>query len=675
MTENENDTESVFDKIGGVEGTTDTETDESEESMDPLMIKIAGESIENEENALQTMDENPEEKDTESETEETEVGLKDTENVSDETDDLAIDDESEDSADEEETEMNEAGEDSALTEDEGETVEDNEIAAENENEEDEAEEIGNEESATVFLTSDDIYVAQLTEDETYELVERLSEDEPMVEEASERGARRMNVKANPAMLTSRTGYVAFDIDLTNDELNEAGKYIVPVMLSVPVSLAEDGESVKDVVLYHFTEEGLQTEKIVDYTIEDGALTSFVFETNGFSTYVLKYTVEFHNGDEEVVIKGGSQILLSDLLVLLNFDDPDVSKIESVSFSDPDLIQVEEVSGIVMVNGVAVDAGEHNFLITSLRPFTSQEQMIIIYYNSEDVVEIAVTDDQTDGVWNLADTDNTQSLHVTAESSVLENEQERDAAFKLTFTYTLEEDVVKAIDQYDGNFSLVYDLNSTVSGSPLGAIRNNTNGVISIGSRKIGNYVVKDNVVTLNFTDPSYFDGRTSFTGYFSLTVETSETELGTNNEWTYEFPGTSDTVLIHYKNTVEDGTKSVYSTQDADGNYTLHYTANINVNSDLDSMTFTDTLTGQQTLDASSVKSGGQSVSVTTTGNSFTFDVASALGTSGVAKGSYQVTYDTKVTADQLKAMQADKSTETNKADWKVNGNKDVPGG
>ena len=47
VTENENDTESVFDKIGGVEGTTDTETDESEESMDPLMIKIAGESIDN----------------------------------------------------------------------------------------------------------------------------------------------------------------------------------------------------------------------------------------------------------------------------------------------------------------------------------------------------------------------------------------------------------------------------------------------------------------------------------------------------------------------------------------------------------------------------------------------------------------------------------------------------
>lgn len=92
-------------------------------------------------------------------------------------------------------------------------------------------------------------------------------------------------------------------------------------------------------------------------------------------------------------------------------------------------------------------------------------------------------------------------------------------------------------------------------------------------------------------------------------------------------------------------------------------------------MVFNDTLGGLQSLDASSVKINGTSVSVTQSGQKFYFDVASALGTSGVAKGSYQVTYDTKVTEDQLKAMSVDKTTETNTASWKVNGNKDVPGG
>lgn len=279
-----------------------------------------------------------------------------------------------------------------------------------------------------------------------------------------------------------------------------------------------------------------------------------------------------------------------------------------------------------------------------------------------------------GVWNLADTNNTQFLHVSTDSSVTQNEQERDAAFKLTFTYSLEEDVVKAIDEYDQPFTLEYDLSSVVASSPI-EIKDFSNGVISIGTRKLGTYKVVGNKVYLQFTDTSYFDGKTSFTGYFSLTAKTNETELGTRDEYTYEFPGTTDTIPIHYKKTVEDGTKSVYSTKNADGSYTLHYTANINVNSELDSLVFNDTLGGLQTLVPSSVKISGQSVNVTQTENGFTFNVGTALGTDKIAKGSYQVTYETKVTEDQLKNMTADKTTETNTASWKVNGKKDVPGG
>ena len=237
-------------------------------------------------------------------------------------------------------------------------------------------------------------------------------------------------------------------------------------------------------------------------------------------------------------------------------------------------------------------------------------------------------------------------------------------------------MVQAIDNYNGNPTLVYDLSSALTNSPLAdSIPNGTLGVITIGSRKLGTYKIIDNKVYLEFTDQSYFDGRTSMTGWFTLNVTTDETQLGNYDEWTYSFPGTSDTVTIHYKEKVEEGSKSVHSTQDADGNYTLHYTANINVNSDLDSMTFNDVLSGLQTLDASSVKINGTAVNVNQTGNGFNFDVASALGTTGVAKGSYKVTYDTKVTAAQLAAMTADKTTETNKATWRVDGNKDVPGG
>ena len=284
---------------------------------------------------------------------------------------------------------------------------------------------------------------------------------------------------------------------------------------------------------------------------------------------------------------------------------------------------------------------------------------------------------SNGVWNLADSGITKYLKVSTESYVTETEQERNAAFKVNFTYALTEDIVKAIDDFEGNPVLVYDLNDVVNNSPLGGIRDKTNGSISIGSRKLGTYTIKDNVVTLTFTDTDYFNNKTSFTGFFDATLETSSSELGSQDEYTYHFPGTTNTIPIKYKKTVEDGTKSVYSTKDDDGNYTLHYTANINVNNDVDSLVFNDTISGLQTLDADSVKINNNAVTVTvnSSNNTFSFDVRTALGTTGVAKGTYQVTYDTKVTAQQLQQMTEDKTTEQNTVSWKVNGEKDVPGG
>lgn len=400
-----------------------------------------------------------------------------------------------------------------------------------------------------------------------------------------------------------------------------------------------------------------------------------FESDSFSVYAIVYTVDFHyeiNGKMyKFSLPGGEKIALSDVVEVLgildgtNFEDAEdfLAEVADVEFSDESLVKVTKN-----------EEGD-DWTLESLQAFDTEESLTITMKNG-DVVTVKVTDDQeTTSPWNLANNDNTQWLHVAAETSVTQNEQERDAAFKLTFTYSLKEDVVHAIDNYVGNPVLVYDLNSLINNSPIGSIRNDPNGVISIGNRKLANYVVQDGVVTITFTDPSYFDKKASFTGFFSLTVETSESELGDKDEVTYKFPGTTDEIPIHYKKTVEEGTKSVNSTKNSDGSYTLHYTANINVNSDLDSMVFNDTLGGLQSLDASSVKINGTSVLVTQSGQKFSFNVASALGTSGVAKGSYQVTYDTKVTEDQLKAMSVDKTTETNTASWKVNGNKDVPGG
>ena len=463
----------------------------------------------------------------------------------------------------------------------------------------------------------------------------------------------------------------FDIKIMDGESEV--KPAKPVTVTIAYDELPQSADPTQAEAVHFVATGAEVMDAEATAEGDGA--QITFDAPSFSVYGVVYTVDFEytteGGTYYYTLSGGGKMTLSQLVQALGLpngtDYADVnaflSDVQSVAFSDESLVSVSK-------NMFGKD-----WTLNSLKPFDTNEELTITMNNGV-TYTIKVTDDQNaEGVWDLSDTNNTQYLHVSADSSVTEGEQERDAAFKLTFTYALEEDVVRAIDQYDKPFELKYDLTELINSSPIGSVRNNLNGVISIGSRRLGTYTVVDGVVTLRFTDPSYFDGRTSFTGYFNLTAETSESELGNDDEYTYSFPGTTDTIPIHYKKTVEEGNKSVQRSKNNDGSYTLHYTANVNVNTDLDSMQFNDVLGGLQTLDSSSVKINGKSASVTTTGNGFTFDVASALGTTGVAKGSYQVTYDTKVTEDQLKQMTADQTTETNRASWKVNGDKDVPGG
>ena len=451
---------------------------------------------------------------------------------------------------------------------------------------------------------------------------------------------------------------------TGEEI-EPDKPIRVTMKSTAVPVA----AVEAPVVVHVDDE-LNTEVVATEQVENEEPHETVaFESDSFSIYAIVYTVDFEYEKEgrmyRFSLDGGASISLADLCAVLGMngetETPDAfaARVTDASFSNPSLVKVYR--------------SEYGWMLESLKPFDTEETLTLTMDDGE-VIVVRVTDDQSTGVWDLADENNTQFLHVSADSSITETVQERNAAFRLTFSYSLEEDVVRAIDAYEGYPVLEYDLASTIANSPID-IKNNTNGVISIGTRKLGNYTVVDGKVRLTFTDPSYFDGRTSFTGFFNLTAETDETRLGDEDKWEYHFPGTGDTVTIHYKDEIESADKTYNLQKNPDGSYTLKYTANINVHNDLDSLTFNDTLGGLQTLDPNSVKINGTSVTVSQSGQNFSFDVAAALHTTGVAKGNYAVTYETTVTEEQLRQMSENKTTETNTASWKVNGKKDVPGG
>ena len=129
-------------------------------------------------------------------------------------------------------------------------------------------------------------------------------------------------------------YAAFDITLSEDAEPSEGGYIVPVTLETPIDLpAKEGTQNKVTYeLFHITENGPETVEILTVTDNDGAgpITGFTFKTDGFSNYVLRYTVDFVVEDEqgevrELSLDGNNEWPLEGILVQLGIE---FEKIES-----------------------------------------------------------------------------------------------------------------------------------------------------------------------------------------------------------------------------------------------------------------------------------------------------------------------------------------------------------
>ena len=212
------------------------------------------------------------------------------------------------------------------------------------------------------------------------------------------------------------GFSAFDVSVScpDGELPVEGRFAVTVPHTVEIP---EGAEVE---LYHIHDD--VAEKVEGATVENGIVS---FETNGFSEYVIRYTVEFHNGEEEVVIQGGSQVLLSTLIERLGLTREDgsaftVDEVEKVEFTTPELFTVEEVfegetvtlreeilndapTGITESEAaettedetagrtITIETG-HDFVLTSEQPFEA-DQMVLTLTDGE-VIGMDVTDDQS-----------------------------------------------------------------------------------------------------------------------------------------------------------------------------------------------------------------------------------------------------------------------------------------
>ncbi len=219
-------------------------------------------------------------------------------------------------------------------------------------------------------------------------------------------------------------YRVFDISLDMDSQQQA-EYEDGFDVSVRLPEALTGRNFH---LYHLHDGGIQeiSGLVLDETepAESGekTVTGFSFNTDGFSLFVLSYTVDFSyemNGKTfEFSIPGGGYVSLTGLMELLEIVAADdakefVSNVLNVEFSDPELVDVSRADADITVGQIKDDRGldiqysaeltqeeideintgiikAGDWALISIQPFTSEEILTITMKDGE-IFTVTVTD--------------------------------------------------------------------------------------------------------------------------------------------------------------------------------------------------------------------------------------------------------------------------------------------
>ena len=490
-------------------------------------------------------------------------------------------------------------------------------------------------------------------------------------------------------------------ELTDEIGAEYAEKVRVIHLPLVPEVKESADTTKDAV--NIAAADISTETM-DARVAVGTKSSKIeFTAEDFSVFAIVYTVDFEYEGYLFSIPGGATTKLTDILKQLGINVTDKQIIDA-SFTNEDLARVyklsENITRKMIVPGsdststpmVAVrgrvsiaqtiedkytyeEYVSGTWVFDSKAAFKSREQLTVTFEDGNEIA-INVTDDQNaDGTWNLANS--TSSFTVSTNSET--NDIDRSASLSLDFTYTIKQDdftQMKAAAEAGEDVVLVYDFNSALKDGDNNIIAyadEVKNGMIMVGSRQIGNYTIKDGKLTLTVTSHSWLAGRTNLSGTFGLSVAIDEDAVENHDGDTFEFPGAGD-IEVTYKKKVEEAEKTVWAEKKDDGSYILHYSANIKANQRLNTLTFSDTYSGLQTLNEDSVKINGRTVSITENGKSFSIsneNLRSALNISSDEKipaGTYRVDYTTTVTAEDLKNAGESGTDEKNKAKWTADG-------
>ena len=492
------------------------------------------------------------------------------------------------------------------------------------------------------------------------------------------------------ILDSTTGYTAFDVTIKQpegDDFTDEGLFNVAVEHPVDVaSLIPEGAKVVGInyALYHIHD---GEAKPVNVAVANDQVS---FTTDSFSEYVLIYTIDFTLDGYTFSYPGKIPFMLSDLLFGLHID-VNAADVVDIQFTNNDLFRVTPVDGDWEIEGI--------------ESFTTEEGMTLtmrdgqkIYIFATDPVENPTLSLPTPGTNQEGGTTMTASVS----KAVSGTDQNRNASFKVTVNYDLGNTDFQTIKNADGFPTIVYDLNNYIGGTddqgnpvPIDSLTDMVQPWYDkLTNTLIGQVRIEDNQVIMTITNLDWLDEQDQFGAKFDIQVNIDETKLGTRDEYTFKFPGTGELPPIHFKELEYQKSKSYQFNQHndngrvvmekEDGQYKIHYTVDLTSPIELDTLNFTDTITGKQrysgnvTITDPTGKTG--TVQANSGSTSLNIDVKSALGYQNNEKapaGRYTVTYTTVISEDDLEEVDstADVTKEENSATWNVGGdnNIDVP--
>ena len=454
-----------------------------------------------------------------------------------------------------------------------------------------------------------------------------------------------------------TEFVLYDIYFTDGDKRIEPNDNVNVKLTFkqPVAPKEENGAIGEADVVHVNNDN-EGEVVSEQNVVAGevGIEEISFTNDSFSPYGVMYTVDYTYDGYTWSMAGESEILLSELFSALGINE-DPANVVNAEFTNYELLSLTQA--------------ENNWVIKSLKPFDTNE-VLTLYMANNDKYIIDVTDD------GETPTDLTTIADVSVSIIDGKDEYNRDDSIQFKLNFALK----GQWDTSEGN-TWVYDLSSlTGEEKVLLSLVNGISGSLDeAGGTEKGTYEIRDNKIILHLVE-SWISGHyAEVKGFVDFTAQLNKNQNQHKTGDDIPFPGTRG-IHINYteralttSKTVGASENSQSATQDGsnvqmvknnDGTYTLYYTITAQPNTDLDSLSVSDTLTGGQTLDAGSVKvfvNGTEKTpEITTTSNSFSI---TSLPDPVKANDSIRIVYSSTVTESQLNSVQS------NQSEWNWEGN------